>query len=230
MRIEPFLAPASLGSTRAEPRIAFADLMSAPAPGTWESTDSAVGFEDRGMFGRFAAVALTSGFAVPDPRGGDMEATASPADDTRGAPSCGAGSGAPGRMTGRPAAPSGLQGRPTNGPDAGTPVMAQDAACLAQVDEGMILSDADLPEGGRLPAHLPRRAPSRTPGASPLQLRLGSAEAGRAAVAVMGGQLTTAEIDRFRERAEAVMREFGLTLDKVAVNGEGRSTVVRGEG
>ena len=222
MRIEGLLDPViSRFQSTPPPAVAFGDLVGDPGAGVVlaVATDRALGFQALGMFGLCGAVGggetdAISGLIAPVPRAPPLAHTG-PQISGRRLEVQGRGSGATEiLLTDRGDAPA-VASRAA--------LFSERLAIVSETPFDPVRPDApDLleskassrPEG-------PSRSPGRAVPAASVQVRVMSGEAGSAAVIVTAPSLSFDEVERFRERAEALLREHGLALDKVAVNGEG---------
>lgn len=206
------------------PTSSFVDMVSdPPARGGGDGPpQSALGFQALGMFGRQEAIGSAGRRTSPSPRQPAPEAGPSLRHAKIDRPDQGATNIAEHTVAVRP---QGLAGKPVQAPSmqvAGRAVWTGTAA--ADEAPAMVAPPApDAADETRTTPHdaLPRlrRGPDRP--VADIRLALFNTGSG-VAVTVTAPRLSACDVQRFRERAEAVLRERGIVLDKVAANGEGR--------
>jgi hypothetical protein len=219
MKIGPTQRQPASSPTPAQPRSAsFAGLLDAGG----RASDAATGFQALGMFGRSAAVQASSTPAskaaeVRSPSStpkagataGPSEGQAAARSDRGGAMTAAVREGAAARpattVRARAVAEGPLPGRSPEAPGEGLPPEVE-------------AFEGPLRAGGR------RRAPSPPPRSADVRLAP-TTDDDAAGVAVHAAGLSETEIAQFRVKARTVLREHGLSLDKVSVNGEDRTEI-----
>lgn len=226
MRIEGLRDPViSRFQSTPPPAVAFGDLVGDPGAGMVlaVATGKALGFQALGMFGLCGAVGGGETVVVPEPMAPapraalPVQAVAQMSTQRLDVPDRGSGAAAilladSGRA---PAVAS--RTAPSSKHLAIVSETAFDPAHLDASDR--------LETGIKSRPAAPPRPSRRTPQPASIQVRLTLGEAGSAAVIVTAPPLPFDEGERFRERAEVLLRQHGLALDKVAVNGEGQKRV-----
>lgn len=210
--------------TRPPARVSFPDLIAAPDRARAETAGRAAGFQALGMFGVCNATAYQ---LIHQPRPTDPATPANAASRSdraaqgRSTPPAATHSGVPTLATTNPPTPA-----PAPRPFSAATPYGRDAAA------GGLLAEiaSDPPDGPTIDPdreQMSSRQPRRGQGARSLQgaVRVIASAPGTAAVVANLLGLSADEAERFRTRAEGVAREFGLVLDKVAVNGDGRAQV-----
>lgn len=230
MKIDAFVRSVAPSPT-APPAVTirFADLIAAPIHEAAPPEAFARTFSARGMFGRYGAVEAPS-IHAPYPVGSALPAPAEPgltapseapslAPVPAGVPVLSSEPFAghvPARPTGTPSparAPAATASDlPTAGPDA-------PPSLDAPAPPGPEAEGADMRPSETV---IRSREPLRAQPPSTATLLLGPIDAtGSANLAIRAVGMDPNEAARFRSRAQALLREHGITLDKVRLNGEG---------
>lgn len=221
MKIDPFLRSVPL-SPLAPSAITtrFADLIAAPADGASSADAFAETFSARGMFGRYGVVETPS-MSAP------CATWSAPPDPTERAssalPVATVVSSEP------PVVHEHASATPTTTPrmQVAPALHAYPAALETHTSvQALLTTSPGAAYEETLPPESMRR-PNKPPAAeqpSTASLLLGPVHAnGSADVVVRAVAMDANEAARFRSRAEALLREHGITLDKVRLNGEGYS-------
>lgn len=213
--------PLRLFADSRSPTSSFVDMVSDPRVngGNDGPLQSAFGFQALGMFGRQEAVGGSERRAPSPPRPHAPDTALPRQPSTTDRPDPGAVSVAE-RTVAMTQGPSGksIHARSIHatGP-ARTGTVATDGISAMEAPASNVEDETPTPRLAMPPGL--RRKPDRP--VAHMRLALFNTESG-VAVTVTAPRLSACDSQRFRERAEAVLRERSIVLDKVAVNGEGR--------